>query len=82
MFNDRNIIACAPPPPPPLSAAPCIRFGHTIPVAKNVDAENVQATTGVKHSWTNYKFGQFSDVRPSMCLFTYCVSLLSAFPFL
>ena len=32
------------PPPPPLAADPCIRFGHTIPVADKVTVEMVQVT--------------------------------------
>ena len=48
-----------PPPAPPLSAAPCIRFGHTVPVSNHVD---VQITQGaLSHTWTDYAFGQFSD---------------------
>jgi hypothetical protein len=30
------------PPPPPLANAPCIRFGHTVPVANHVDVEITQ----------------------------------------
>ena len=54
--------SCIAPPPPPLSKNPCIRFGHAIPVPHNVDVEISQvgppATT---HTWTNFKFGDFSD---------------------
>jgi len=52
---------CIAPPPPPLSAAPCIRFGHTIPVANHLDATISQAATGISHTWSNIKFGDFSD---------------------
>ena len=53
---------CIAPPPPPLSAAPCIRFGHTIPVANHVDVEISQAgPPAISHTWTDYKFGDFSD---------------------
>ena len=33
---------CIAPPPPPLSKNPCIRFGHTVPVAHHVDVEITQ----------------------------------------
>ena len=53
---------CIAPPPPPLSAAPCIRFGHTVPVANHVDVEISQAgPPAITHTWTDYKFGEFSD---------------------
>lgn len=52
---------CIAPPPPPLSAAPCIRFGHTIPVANHLDATISQAATGISHTWSNIKFGDFSE---------------------
>ena len=52
----------APPPPPPLAADPCIRFGHTIPVATLVTATMVQEDDPEdSYTWTDYKFGQFSD---------------------
>ena len=55
-----------PPPPPPLSTNPCIRFGHTIPVANHVDVVISQGAT--THTWTDFKFSDFSDwvnVSPS-----------------
>jgi hypothetical protein len=53
---------CIAPPPPPLSAAPCIRFGHTIPVANHVDVEISQAgPPAITHTWTDYKYGDFSN---------------------
>ena len=52
-----------PPPPPPLSKNPCIRFGHTIPVDHHVDVVISQDPPGpsITHTWTNFKFGDFSD---------------------
>ena len=42
----------------------CIRFGHTVPVTAHVDAQIVQdEDTNISHTWTNYKFGDFSNVR-------------------
>jgi hypothetical protein len=54
---------CIAPPPPPLSKNPCIRFGHTIPVAHHVDVEITQLGSGapITHQWSNFKFGDFSD---------------------
>ena len=50
------------PPPPPLSQNPCIRFGHTIPVANHVDVEIVQEEdSSITHTWTDFKFSDFSD---------------------
>jgi hypothetical protein len=38
------------------------RFGHTIPVAHHVDIEISQpGPPAISHTWTNYKFGDFSD---------------------
>ena len=52
----------APPPPPPLAQNPCIRFGHTIPVADHVDAMIVQDDDPtINHTWTDMRFGDFSD---------------------
>jgi hypothetical protein len=52
-----------PPPPPPLSKNPCIRFGHTVPVANHVDVEISQVgPPAINHTWSNFKFGDFSDV--------------------
>jgi hypothetical protein len=43
--------------------AQCIRFGHTVPVDAHVDAEIVQdEDASISHTWTNYKFGDFSNV--------------------
>ena len=39
---DSSCVAPAPPPPPPLATNPCLRFGHTLPVDRHVDAEIVQ----------------------------------------
>ncbi len=52
-----------PPPPPPLSTNPCIRFGHTIPVDQHVDVEIAQDPPGPNqsHTWSNYRFSDFSD---------------------
>ena len=53
---------CVPPPPPPLAQNPCIRFGHAIPVGNRVDVEIVQdGDESITHTWTDYKFTQFSD---------------------
>jgi hypothetical protein len=53
---------CIAPPPPPLNKNPCIRFGHTIPVAHHVDVTITQDSDHtVFHTWSNYKFGDFSD---------------------
>ena len=53
---------CVAPPPPPLSAAPCIRFGHTIPVSNHVDVTITnEADTAQTFTWHDYQFGQFSD---------------------
>ena len=52
-----------PPPPPPLSAAPCIRFGHVVPVPNHLDVIiSQEENPSVTHTWSDYKFGQFSDV--------------------
>jgi hypothetical protein len=40
---------------------PCIRFGHTIPVAHSVDVTITQGS--VTHTWANYKFAEFSGVH-------------------
>ena len=55
--------ACVAPPPPPLAQNPCIRFGHTIPVADHVDAMITQddASPPINHTWNNFKFADFSD---------------------
>ena len=60
---DAACVAPVPPPPPPLATNPCLRFGHTVPVDRHVDAEIVQMKDGKKisHTWPNYKFGDFSD---------------------
>ena len=42
-----------------------IRFGHTTPVPHHVDVEITQpAAVGpaITYTWTNFKFGMFSDV--------------------
>ena len=51
-----------PPPPPPLSTNPCIRFGHTIPVADHVTVQIVQEEDpSITYTWEDYKFAEFSD---------------------
>ena len=51
-----------PPPPPPLADAPCIRFGHALPVSNAVDAMIVSDEHPDRnYTWTNMKFGDFSD---------------------
>jgi hypothetical protein len=57
-----NASNCTVPPPPPLNKNPCIRFGHTIPVEHHVDVTITQDSDHtVFHTWSNYKFGDFSD---------------------
>lgn len=57
-----NASNCTAPPPPPLNKNPCIRFGHTVPVEHHVDVTITQDSDHtVFHTWTNYKFGDFSD---------------------
>ena len=56
-----NASKCA-VPPPPLNKNPCIRFGHTIPVENHVDVTITQDSDHtVFHTWSDYKFGDFSD---------------------
>ena len=47
------------PPPPPSTGTPCIRFGNAIASDHIVDATITQGTT--THTWTSYRFSQFSD---------------------
>ena len=43
---------CIAPPPPPLSKNPCIRFGHTIPVANHVDVTiSQEGPPAISHTW-------------------------------
>jgi len=57
-----NASKCAVPPPPPLNKNPCIRFGHTNPVENHVDVTITQDSDHtVFHTWSDYKFGDFSD---------------------
>jgi hypothetical protein len=49
----------APPPPPAPGGTPCIRFGNAVPSDNIVDATITQGA--VTHTWSNYRFGQFSD---------------------
>jgi hypothetical protein len=47
-----------------ISPVQCIRFGHTVPVDAHVDAQIVQDEDArISHTWTNYKFSDFSNVR-------------------
>ena len=70
----------APPPPPPLAQDPCIRFGHTIPVAHHVDAMITQdgADPPISHTWNNFKFADFSEcvLLPSRATCTIIARLL------
>ena len=67
-------------PPPPLGTNPCIRFGHALPVDHLVDIVITQ-DPHVTHTWSGYKFGQFSDwvnvFTPGsgacLCLFSACI---------
>jgi hypothetical protein len=52
---------CIAPPPPPLSEAPCIRFGHAIPVENHVDVTISQNGGSISFTWSDYKFADFSD---------------------
>ncbi len=48
-----------PPSPPPPTGTPCIRFGNAIASDNIIDATITQGTT--THTWSNYRFSQFSD---------------------
>jgi hypothetical protein len=66
---------CVAPAPPPIATNPCLRFGHTVPVDAHVDVEIRQSVNGkfIRHSWVNYKFGDFSDWYAqlhSVCMYT------------
>ena len=65
-----NASKCAVPPPPPLNKNPCIRFGHTIPVANHVDVTiSQEGPPAISHTWNDFEFADFSDwVLPSSSL--------------
>jgi hypothetical protein len=54
---------CIAPPPPPLSAAPCIRFGHAIPVRN---------TAAFAPFYT--RFGQFTKTGSGQAQYTHSES--------
>ena len=59
----------------------CIRFGHTVPVSNHVDVTIVQEEdTSIKYTWSDYKFGEFSDCTtlPTECAYMYPRSSVAA----